>query len=234
MTTDGIQQLGGDADLIDGALRGSRSKEDGYQVEEEEPQNEVEEDDEDDEEDSTVLELGLQNSNQRVEEDEDSPPALEDLKAKAAREWEKEIGSVEVIDDPVRMYLREIGRVDLLKAPQERDLARKFEAKRYVETLEEDLREESEPYAKSQRIVGQMLQKVGDSEGIIKAILVSKEVPFDGTLPDLMANPDIRAALDGIFQDDALAQISAILSELSDEDPPDTCLLYTSPRPRDS
>jgi len=132
------------------------------------------------------------------------------------------IGSVEVIDDPVRMYLREIGRVDLLKAPQERDLARKFEAKRYVETLEEDLREESEPYAKSQRIVGQMLQKVGDSEGIIKAILVSKEVPFDGTLPDLMANPDIRAALDGIFQDDALAQISAILSELSDEDPPDT------------
>ena len=222
MTTDGIQQLGGDADLIDGALRGSRSKEDGYQVEEEEPQNEVEEDDEDDEEDSTVLELGLQNSNQRVEEDEDSPPALEDLKAKAAREWEKEIGSVEVIDDPVRMYLREIGRVDLLKAPQERDLARKFEAKRYVETLEEDLREESEPYAKSQRIVGQMLQKVGDSEGIIKAILVSKEVPFDGTLPDLMANPDIRAALDGIFQDDALAQISAILSELSDEDPPDT------------
>ena len=39
MTTDGIQQLGGDADLIDGALRGSRSKEDGYQVEEEEPQN---------------------------------------------------------------------------------------------------------------------------------------------------------------------------------------------------
>ena len=88
--------------------------------------------------------------------------------------------------------------------------------------MEEDLREESEPYAKSQRIVGQMLQKVGDSEGIIKAILVSKEVPFDGTLPDLMANPDIRAALDGIFQDDALAQISAILSELSDEDPPDT------------
>ena len=66
MTTDGIQQLGGDADLIDGALRGSRSKEDGYQVEEEAPQNEVEEDDED-EEDSTVLELGLQNSNQRVE-----------------------------------------------------------------------------------------------------------------------------------------------------------------------
>ena len=222
MTTDGIQQLGGDADLIDGALRGSRSKEDGYQVEEEEPQNEVEEDEEDEEEDSTVLELGLQNSNQRVEEDEDSPPALEDLKAKAAREWEKEIGSVEVIDDPVRMYLREIGRVALLNAPQERDLERKFEAKRYVETLEEDLREEGEPYAKSQRIVGQMLQKVGDSEGIIKAILVSKEVPFDGTLPDLMANPDIRAALDGIFQDDALAQISAILSELSDEDPPDT------------
>ena len=164
MTTDGIQQLGGDADLIDGALRGSRAKEDGYQVDEEEPQNVVEEEDDDDDEDSTVLELGLQNTSDRVEiEDDDSPPPLEDLKAKAAREWEKEIGSVEVIDDPVRMYLREIGRVDLLKAPQERELARKFEAKRYVETLDEDLCEEGEARAKSQRIVAQMLQKVGDT-----------------------------------------------------------------------
>ena len=36
MTTDGIQHVGGEADLIDGALRGSRSKEDGYRADEEE------------------------------------------------------------------------------------------------------------------------------------------------------------------------------------------------------
>ena len=38
--------------------------------------------------------------------------------------WEREMGNVEMIDDPVRMYLREIGRVNLLKAKEERILAR--------------------------------------------------------------------------------------------------------------
>ena len=39
-------------------------------------------------------------------------------------EWEPETESVEVLDDPVRMYLREIGRVRLLTSADERSLAR--------------------------------------------------------------------------------------------------------------
>ena len=134
MTTDGIKSLGGESDLIDGALTSSRSKEDGYRPEDDGTrENVVEDEDEDeDEDDTSVMELGMSRPVRGDDDediDEDSPPSLEDLKAKAARQWEKEIGTVEVIDDPVRMYLREIGRVDLLKAPQERELARKFEAK---------------------------------------------------------------------------------------------------------
>ena len=81
---------------------------------------------------------------------------------------------------------------------------------------------ETEIAPKAREIVGDMLRTVVDSEDIIKAILTSKEVAFDGTLPDLMANPEVREAIDGIFQDDLLEQISAILSELKDEDPPET------------
>ena len=167
------------------------------------------------------MELGMEiNSND--EDTEDTTPSLEDLKAKAVKEWEKEIGVSEVIDDPVRMYLREIGRVDLLKAAQEQDLARKFEAKRYVERLSESNADVDQPFPKSREIVARMLEVIGDSENIIKALLVAKEVPFDGTLADLMANPDIREAVDGIFQDEILEQISAIYSELIDQDPPTT------------
>jgi len=232
MTTDGIQHVGGEADLIDGALRGSRSKEDGYGADEEEQEEqddllEEEEDEDDDDEDSTVLELGMDARSARrdVDEDDDAPPSLEDLKAKAAREWEKEIGSTDIIDDPVRMYLREIGRVDLLKAPQERDLARKFEGKRFVENKEKDLSSEENTSPRARDIVVDMLKTVVASEDIIRAILTSKEVAYDGTLPDLMANPDVREAIDGIFQDDLLEQISAILSELKDQDPPENDVL---------
>ena len=37
-----------------------------------------------------------------------------------SKDLEKDLVSLDVIDDPVRMYLREIGQVDLLKAAEER------------------------------------------------------------------------------------------------------------------
>ena len=222
--------LGGESELLDGAISSSRQKEDGYRADDSETDNEAVEieEDEEDEEDSGVVELGMSRPVGRDDEDElddndDSPPSLEEIKAKATREWEKEIGTPDVIDDPVRMYLREIGRVDLLKAPEERELARKFEAKRYVERLDDELSDGEGDSPKPQEVALHMLRVVADSSDIITAILNAKEVPFDGTLSDLMpgVNPDIREAIDGIFQDELLEQVSAIYSELTDQDPPE-------------
>ena len=150
-----------------------------------------------------------------LDDNDDSPPSLEEIKAKATREWEKEIGTPDVIDDPVRMYLREIGRVDLLKAPEERELARKFEAKRYVERLDDELSDGEGDSPKPQAVALHMLRVVADSSDIITAILNAKEVPFDGTLSDLMpgVNHDIREEIAGIFQDELLEQVSANYSE---------------------
>ena len=222
--------LGGESELLDGAISSSRQKEDGYRADDSETDNEAVEieEDEEDEEDSGVVELGMSRPVGRDDEDElddndDSPPSLEEIKAKATREWEKEIGTPDVIDDPVRRYLREIGRVYLLKAPEERELARKFEAKRYVERLDDELSDGEGDSPKPQAVALHMLRVVADSSDIITAILNAKEVPFDGTLSDLMpgVNPDIREAIDGIFQDELLEQVSAIYSELTDQDPPE-------------
>lgn len=70
-------------------------------------------------------------------------------------DWEAEAESLQVLDDPVRMYLREIGRVSLLAAKDERELARKLEGDKhllglgkellgeeYCQTLERELAEE--------------------------------------------------------------------------------------------
>ncbi len=50
-------------------------------------------------------------------------------------EWEAEAESLQVLDDPVRMYLREIGRVGLLAAKDERELARKLEGEKHLLAL---------------------------------------------------------------------------------------------------
>ena len=67
-------------------------------------------------------------------------PASREEWAEAARleaEAEAELADAESLDDPVRMYLREIGRVDLLNARQEKTLARKAEGWKELQNLED-------------------------------------------------------------------------------------------------
>ena len=67
-----------------------------------------------------------------------------DLEGEVGHEVElEEVPGAEMIDDPVRMYLREIGRVGLLTAKEERTLARKLENSRYIERIEKDFQEQT-------------------------------------------------------------------------------------------
>ncbi|MFM9107805.1 MAG: RNA polymerase sigma factor RpoD [Chloroflexota bacterium] len=53
-----------------------------------------------------------------------------------------DVGGVS-LDDPVRMYLREIGRVPLLTAAREAELARRMERGEYLSVIQASLREEA-------------------------------------------------------------------------------------------
>ncbi len=55
--------------------------------------------------------------------------------------WDGNYENIDMTDDPVRMYLREIDRVGLLKAADERTLARRIEAYKHVEVVETELKE---------------------------------------------------------------------------------------------
>ncbi len=86
---------------------------------------------------------------------EEGPADAEIEEENEEPDWEAEADSLQVLDDPVRMYLREIGRVGLLSAKDERELARKLEGEKhllglgkellgeeYCQTLEKELIEE--------------------------------------------------------------------------------------------
>ena len=64
-------------------------------------------------------------------QNESEGPDTSKLKEEEAEE-NLDFQSAEMIDDPVRMYLREIGRVSLLTAKDERALARRMEAGKHV------------------------------------------------------------------------------------------------------
>jgi RNA polymerase primary sigma factor len=73
-------------------------------------------------------------------EEEPTGPELEGLEDQAEEEPEvPSLAGPEISSDPVRMYLREIGRVPLLNASQETQLAIKMTAEDYLEKIQEGL-----------------------------------------------------------------------------------------------
>ena len=82
----------------------------------------------------------------RTEPDDEDSPANDPPDTSALGRLEQkpsdqlDVGQ-EVSDDPVRLYLHEIGRVDLLTASDERALARKIETARFLRGIKKDYEE---------------------------------------------------------------------------------------------
>ena len=66
------------------------------------------------------------NTDQDANTSQEQGPNDTDIENEEA-EWEPDTETLEVLDDPVRMYLREIGRVKLLTSKDEQELARNLE-----------------------------------------------------------------------------------------------------------
>ena len=124
--------------------------------------------------------------------------------ANAPAEWEKDMTAVEMIDDPVRMYLREIGRVDLLKAAEERILARHFEEGRHINNLEQALSSPEGRRPRAWMIVAQFLSCISTHHDVARAVARYHGIPFSGRLSEVMVHPDLRDALDGELSEEVM------------------------------
>ncbi len=140
-------------------------------------------------------------------------------KAKSAYSaaWEREMGSVEVIDDPVRMYLREIGRVNLLKAKEERILARALEECKYIQQIEADYNAEEGRSARAWQCIVILLDRLCDAEPLAAAVSNYAHFETGLTLPELMSQPEMREALDGGLPEEMLHFLSELLNREPDE-----------------
>ena len=125
----------------------------------------------------------------------------EDAEREAERSWRQGIESTEMIDDPIRMYLREIGGVSLLKAAEERVLARQMEAQKHIEGIEKELTSPDGRPPRSWQVVIELIR--GTCEAGEAAAVLSRYRGLEGerTFNEVISQPEMREVVDGDLQE---------------------------------
>jgi len=132
-------------------------------------------------------------------------------------EWEPETESVEVLDDPVRMYLREIGRVRLLTSADERSLARKIEGGKHLEGLRKELEELDGNPARPWEIAAGLLKRMVNAEPLVKSLSEQLGLPSNLTVSQITDHKKLRDAIDAQVSVDLLAAMAEDLNDYQDD-----------------
>ena len=126
----------------------------------------------------------------------------------------------DALDDPVRMYLREIGRVDLLTSADERRLARELEGLNHLNKLEKKLAEQpAEDPAVSYVALGDevpaesmaweaamvLLARIANSAALVRSISRYLDLEPSMSLREVQESPPLRKAID--------AEVSPVMVE---------------------
>ncbi len=103
----------------------------------------------------------------------------------------------DIIDDPVRMYLREIGRISLLNASEEKVLASKMERERHITKIRDDLfaRPGAQPTAAD--IMVCMLEQICQFSSLIDMVADEVGLLPEASVRERISDPRFRAAVDG-------------------------------------
>ncbi len=105
-------------------------------------------------------------------------------------------GEPELMDDSVRMYLREIGRVYLLSADDEKRLARQMEGWKEIPNLEHTVEENEgvfpSPLDTTMLILNKLVQYIAIGDALADNVNIDPPL----TIGKAMLDPDLRAAID--------------------------------------
>jgi RNA polymerase primary sigma factor len=103
----------------------------------------------------------------------------------------------EIADDPVRIYLHEIGRVSLLTAENEQVLSRKIAEGKRVGEIKQDYLHRNGRYPSATEVILAMLEELGQEAPIIQLLVEKLGLPPAGDFKEIIAHPELRSNIDG-------------------------------------
>jgi RNA polymerase primary sigma factor len=114
----------------------------------------------------------------------------------------------EGIDDPVRMYLREIGKVFLLSAADEKHLARQMEEGQHIEQIEDAWRDEKGSEPKAAEVALMLFQQMSVLEPVLNVAVKHLNLPKKATIAERVGDPSLRSLLDGEMNPEFLEAVA--------------------------
>ena len=144
----------------------------------------------------------------KVELEELSEEAEAEAEGEVEVEVEPDLANLDMIDDPVRMYLREIGRVHLLTASDERSLARRMECGIQVKALEKDVSVQGGWEPKAYEVVHLLLSRLAHASFLADALGEKLDIPGGVSLWHLRSDPTMLGAIDSEINPDMVAELA--------------------------
>ena len=128
-------------------------------------------------------------------------------------EWGTWAEGLEVLDDPVRMYLREMGRTRLLTFNEERELTRKLEGSKHLLALESESAEDKSRPPQPWQIAHALLRRLVVSAPLVQALGKYLGLPNNLTVSQITDHPRLRASIDAEVSPEIIAYLSEVLEE---------------------
>lgn len=114
----------------------------------------------------------------------------------------------EAIDDPVRMYLHEIGKVSLLTARDERALASRIEEAKYLEKIEETYFHRYGTYPSPVRIALYLLRHLLAVKPVVDILAKRLGLARTDSFTRRISAPKLRDAIDSVLDQDLMNTIA--------------------------
>ena len=126
----------------------------------------------------------------------------------ALRQREERLSEQEVIDNPVQTYLRDIGRIQLITANDERVLARKLEEARYLKNIGELYFKQYHYYPSTESIIVFLLRYLLTAQSLIGILTKQLDLPLDNSFFRNIHNEKLEAAINSVIDKALINHIS--------------------------
>ncbi len=147
-------------------------------------------------------EKGISSTKELVEESE-----AKDFELEAPIEF-SEGEEQDVADDPIRLYLHEIGKVSLLTARDERDLAKKVEVAKRLRQIKRDHPQENGEPPSAIEIVLTIRREIGRAAPIVRLLREQLGLPVTSSFVKSISETRLRESIDYVLDQQIVQNIA--------------------------